>query len=308
MMGIDTNGLRFLLYAKSFGVDYSKTAMIGRQGLYLSFDQFCKVMRSEFNYDLDLEMLEAIYNKKYVDELLKYLDANEVHSFDYSDYEGATYTHDFNEVIPEEYFGQYTAIIEGGTLEHVFNFPVAIKNCMQMLKVGGHYLGITPTNNYMGHGFYQFSPELYFRIFCPENGFRVENIILHERGTTTKWFSVADPDHVKRRVGLMCATPMLLLILAVRLANCPIFSTPPLQSDYVSIWNGLDSKAHLSVEKDIQSILKRWIPKSVRNWIPESVRSCIKIVFGWSYNLAFFKSFSPFETKTVSNHTNNEII
>ena len=66
---------------------------------------------------------------------------------------------------------KYTLVIDGGCLEHIFNFPVAIKNCMEMLQEGGHFIGITPANNLMGHGFYQFSPELYFRIFSKENGF-----------------------------------------------------------------------------------------------------------------------------------------
>ena len=43
-MGINVNGLRFLLYAKSAGVDFTKTAMIGRQGLHLSFHQFCNLL------------------------------------------------------------------------------------------------------------------------------------------------------------------------------------------------------------------------------------------------------------------------
>jgi len=31
---------------------------------------------------------------------------------------------------------KYDLVFDGGTLEHVFNFPVAIKNCMEMVKVG----------------------------------------------------------------------------------------------------------------------------------------------------------------------------
>jgi hypothetical protein len=30
---------------------------------------------------------------------------------------------------------------------------------------------VTPANNQMGHGFYQFSPELFFRVFSQENGY-----------------------------------------------------------------------------------------------------------------------------------------
>lgn len=49
--------------------------------------------------------------------------------------------------VPEVHKDSYTAVLDGGSLEHIFNFPVAIKNCMEMLKVDGQYLGITPVNN-----------------------------------------------------------------------------------------------------------------------------------------------------------------
>src|SRR5438477_418150 len=84
---------------------------------------------------------------------------------------GPHFPHDMNEPIPDKFKETYTAVLDGGSLEHVFNFPVAIKNCMEMVKVGGHYLAITPANNFFGHGFYQFSPELYFTVLSKENGF-----------------------------------------------------------------------------------------------------------------------------------------
>ena len=40
-----------------------------------------------------------------------------------------------------------------------------------MLTVGGSIFVNTPANNMMGHGFYQFSPELMYRIFAEANGF-----------------------------------------------------------------------------------------------------------------------------------------
>jgi hypothetical protein len=47
---------------------------------------------------------------------------------------------------------------------------------MDLLKVGGTFVASTPANYFMGHGFYQFSPELFFRLFCPENGFRLAEL------------------------------------------------------------------------------------------------------------------------------------
>lgn len=237
-MGINAASLRLLLHAKTTGVDFSRTATISRLGLHVPLKKFVSIIKDEFGHGVSEGALKKIHAANYVEPLLEYLGAKEVVSFDYSDYEKSTHKHNLNVPIPEEFKSGYTAVIEGGTLEHVFNFPVAVKNCMQMVKVGGHFLGATPSNSYMGHGFYQFSPELFFRVFGPENGFRIEHMFLVEGRASKRWLSVPDPQVVHHRVGMRSSTQTLLLIRALRVSECDIFSTTPLQSDYVSRWAG----------------------------------------------------------------------
>ena len=50
------------------------------------------------------------------------------------------------------------------------NFPVALKNCTQMVDPGGQYATITPANNVFGHGFYQLEPDFVFRSRSETNG------------------------------------------------------------------------------------------------------------------------------------------
>ena len=59
-----------------------------------------------------------------------------------------------NEAIPDSLKGKFSCVLDGGTLEHVFNFPQAIKNAMEIVAIGGHFLGVVPANNFSGHGFY----------------------------------------------------------------------------------------------------------------------------------------------------------
>jgi len=170
-MALDADGSRFLLYAKSQGVDFSRTAMIGRQRLWID-PQVRENLRdvlarnlADFGYgNVDLGRLLAEADG-YAEPFLRLLGCTDASSFDASSYERATHIHDFNLPIDPQFKGRFTAVIDAGTLEHIFNFPVAIRNCMEMLTVGGHFLGITPANNACGHGFYQFSPDLYFRVF-----------------------------------------------------------------------------------------------------------------------------------------------
>ena len=144
-----------------------------------------------------------------------------------------------NQPVPDRLRGAFDTVIDGGTLEHVFNFPTAIKNCMELVRVGGHVLLHTPANNFCGHGFYQFSPELYFRVFSAENGFRLERMIAHEAYPHSPWYEVADPAQVGARVELIGSDHrVLLLIRARRIAETTIFAKPPQQSDYSVAWAG----------------------------------------------------------------------
>jgi hypothetical protein len=79
--------------------------------------------------------------------------------------------------------------LDGGTTEHVFNFPTALTNAMQMVETGGHLVIITGGNNFCGHGFYQFSPELFYRALSAENGFEMKRLIAAEVGGN--WYEVA---------------------------------------------------------------------------------------------------------------------
>ena len=71
-------------------------------------------------------------------------------------------------------------VVDGGTLEHVFDYPTALRNAMRMVRVGGHLILNAPVNNFPGHGFYQISPELFFRVLSPQFGFRVHDAVLME--------------------------------------------------------------------------------------------------------------------------------
>ena len=271
-MGLDINSTKFLIYAKSLNVDFTKTAMIGRQRLRLRPYDLRKNLRQSA-LPFDEEAINSIFlgSNGYAEEFLRYLGASEVHSFDYSSYEGATHIHDMNEPIPHDLKFRYSVVLDGGSLEHVFNFPVAIKNCMEMLQVGGHYLGVTPANNFMGHGFYQFSPELFFSVFSEENGYELTSLIVFEDKYNAKWFSVNNPKKINTRVTLMNDIPTYLLILAKRISEGSIFKNMPQQSDYVSTWKDSSDHKELSqsspIKMSLENFLKRHVPTPVKKRI-----------------------------------------
>jgi hypothetical protein len=243
-MGLDLNGMRFLLFSKRMGVSFEKTATIGRQTLQLSPSQLRACLKRA-NYECSIAEAARLTTDAggYADQLFKKLGARAIISFDASDYEGATCIHDFNQPIPEEFKNRFSAVLDGGTLEHIFNFPVAIRDCMEMVEVGGHFLGISPTNNHLGHGFYQFSPELYFRIFTEKNGFELEQLAIYEETPGCPWYEVTDPEVVKERVILVNDQPTMLLIRAKKIRETEINLSTPYQSDYSAIWESSNGAA-----------------------------------------------------------------
>jgi len=238
-MGLDANAVTFLLHAQASGVRFDRTATLGRQRLFPTSEMLNKSL-ARFGYTNPIEP------DLYAESLLRLLGAASIRSIDASAYEGATDLVDLNIPIPAAFKQQFTAVIDGGTLEHVFNFPVAIRNAMEMVAEGGHYLAISPTNNYAGHGFYQFSAELYFRIFSEENGFRLVRMLLYDDRPSARWYEVIDPRVLGRRATLINRRPTRLAVLAERFAAREIFTLQPIQSDYEIAWRRqVPSRTHL---------------------------------------------------------------
>jgi SAM-dependent methyltransferase len=181
----------------------------------------------------------------FADEFLKNLLGIEtLEALDYSDYQGASIIHDLNEPISPHLESRFDAVIDAGTIEHVFNFPVAIANLMKAVRPGGRLFIITVANNHCGHGFYQFSPELFFRLFKNRNGFHLERMLLLEHpfpglelSTAQRLYSVEDPDELRYRIGLVTDSPVLLLLEAERRSVDEILTSSPLQSDYALLWH-----------------------------------------------------------------------
>lgn len=260
-MGVEYYTSRFLLQARAAGAEFGRVLTIGRQNLALIPRDLGRLAR-EFSFDpARLTSVQPASSLVYVEPLFtELLKASAVESLDASTYEGATHVHDMNAPLPENLRGRFDTVLEAGSLEHIFNFPTAIKNLMQALKVGGSLFIQTPANNYFGHGFYQFSPELFFRALSPENGFELRRMHLFEHFFpcyffNTKVHEVTDPAKIRKRVQFINGRPTLLLIEARKTAETEIFARTPQQSDYVPLWN--TGSTHMPTAAQTPVILQR---------------------------------------------------
>ncbi|MGH8508860.1 MAG: hypothetical protein ACREVH_09100, partial [Gammaproteobacteria bacterium] len=263
-MGLDIHATRLLLYARRLGVSYRETAMVGRQTLHLSSRELSKLL-GQFGYLVPVAVVNDMFfqNQGYAEPFFNLLGAERIRSLDVSEYEHATDIVDFNAPLDESYKNIFSVVIDSGSLEHVFNFPVAIKSCMEMIKPGGHFIGVVPGNNFLGHGFYQFSPELFYRIFTQANGFAVIKMFVFEDRAGATWFEVADPDRVKRRVELTNSRPTYVAVIAEKVREAEIFATGVYQSDYATLWKH-DAKAAEAYLKKLARQFMNLVPTRLR--------------------------------------------
>ena len=297
-MGLDINAIKFLLDARASGVSFERTLTIGRQGLFVEPEALVELLTSRVRLASAADvrrMVEA--DEGFCESFLRGLGAKSTDSMDLSSYQAATILHDLNNPVPDSLKARFSVVIDSGSLEHVFSFPQAIKNCMEMVAVGGHFLCITIANNFMGHGFYQFSPELFYRVLSPANGFAVERMLIYEEyWPEIKFYSVADPELVRQRVTLANGRPTLLLIRARKVDSAPILALTPQQSDYVAHWQnygpGERKAAHSAPVSNTQ---RRVLPldtvaRVIKSYVPASIKRRCR---GWQRGSDPFKN-SPF--------------
>src|SRR5262245_35551311 len=234
-MGLDVHNLTLLRLARERGCDFSRVLTIGRQSLQLEDNELIAFLRSIDRPDLG-ENIGVIKGDGYCEGLLKAVfGATVVESIDASAFENASIVHDMN--LPLVVSKQYSAVLDFGCLEHVFNFPVAISNVIRACDLGGRILHALPSNNFCGHGFYQFSPEVFFNIYSNERGFADTTVFLVELGGQARWYKVRSPFEIKKRVNVVNRERTYAFVLTTKIADGHLpTERPPQQSDYAEAW------------------------------------------------------------------------
>jgi hypothetical protein len=246
-MGITYNTARMLWEARVRGAAFHHTLTIGHQSLFLQPPEVKSLQTAYSSYRQRPapQCLASHRIGEYSDSFFhEFLDVDQLEILDNSAYENATLIHDLNLPVGDHLSQRFDVIIDGGSLEHIFNFPVAISNLIRMTKVGGTIFLANPANNLCGHGFYQFSPELMYRVFSPENGFDLRQLLFLEsdfpgveRTAVRNVYQVADPAQLHHRVMLQSKTPVTMLVEATRISDVQPFSESPQQSDYLEAWS-----------------------------------------------------------------------
>ena len=122
-MGLDITSVQFLITAHKRGVPFGDVLMIGRQDLNAYPVKMRRVLTKAGLPD-ELFAPDAP-DTRFAEPVFKSLGARSMASLEASAFEGAKFVHNLNQPVGNEFKQRFDLVYAGGTLEHVFNFPVA---------------------------------------------------------------------------------------------------------------------------------------------------------------------------------------
>ncbi len=104
-----------------------------------------------------------------------------------------------------------------------------------MLRPAGPFASVDAANNQLGHGLYQFSPELFWHAFAPDTGFAIEKMQLVPLSGMPAPIDLQDTAGVRQQVG-RTDHAMYLMVAARRQGPASADGDEVYQSDYQRVW------------------------------------------------------------------------
>jgi SAM-dependent methyltransferase len=221
-VGLDFHNI-VLLASDTKSQGLGKVATLGRMMFFGDHGALRKFFGSAFD--------EYGYGSFCEPILQHYFGATRVDSFDASDYEGATFCHDFNMPLPRSF--DYDTVLDFGTSEHIFNIAQALENVVRLCRVGGRIYHCLPADNWNGHGFWQFSPEVFFSFYSQERGFADTEVYLAEFRDRAVFYRVRQPPTDGKRLEIQSRSPTYILVRTTRTSEA---QGGVQQSDYARAW------------------------------------------------------------------------
>lgn len=190
--------------------------------------------------------IESVSRDGFSEAFLKdHLKASKVSVGDVDAYQGADLIVNLNKPVESDLIDKFDTLIDFGTLEHLSNLTCAIENYFKLLKPGGFYCFLLPANNWLDHGFFQFSPT-FFTDFCAQNDGIVGRDLFYVCSNRLLHFS--ESDHYIRRVLAKTSQPVFIGGLIEKIT--PNVCLDLLQSKYISSYKSNENAKHSQVAKN----------------------------------------------------------
>jgi len=258
-MGIEYDMADVLIRLRSEGASFDRIVTLGRQN-YIGTAKGTRALFKKYGLPCNWVPPNP-YPHNFADGLFQALGAKDLQSLDIDSQEVPTLVHDLNQPVPETFCNRFDLVLDAGTLEHIFNISQALFNCMRMVRVGGKLVIDGPVNNCMGHGFFQFSPELFFTLFSAANGFRTDTVTVIEHSPRHRVFEAVSPDHAKRRFETTTFWKTTAICVATKVADVPL--RWPQQSDYAGAF------VQLAGHRPHEFHRTRWVERFIAENFPK---------------------------------------
>ena len=226
-MGIDFTALETILLSLQNVKNKSNLLTLSRQQIHVGN----RTLMNNF----------VVRHMDYCENLFKSFGFVSIDSIDNSSYENATIVHNLN--LPYQGEKKYDYIYDGGTTEHIFNVPQVFENIINLLEINGIFCSVTVNNNFSGHGFYQFSPELYLSMFTADYGMEIQCMYLAKVGTgVNDWIQIGQHSKDISRITTKFKdnTEVYIIVIAKKISDkrLSLLTNPPNQFSYEKIdWN-----------------------------------------------------------------------
>ena len=275
-MGI-AKGSASLLYELKKDIGFSGTILqLGKQSLYVEADQL-PLIAAKFGFEIDITGIAKDNHGEYINGtyndtvFFSKLGFETICSLDANDYEGADIIHDLNQPIPESLSGNFDFIYDGGTLEHIFDFPQSLKNIFQLLKVGGVIAHAQASHNHVDHGFYMYSPTVFWDYYNANNFEILKSYIYeyehqHNAYTTKDWLIYEyEPSAIEHLVSGGWGRKQLGIWFVARKLENSTCNVVPQQGAYLRTWNNLPSYNPYEKAQQQSPLLKytKWKLRSI---------------------------------------------
>jgi hypothetical protein len=218
---------------------------LGRQEIFFSASDLARIAAQRDFTPANQGALQAIADKRRPLTDREFFDAfgfDHIAAADYSDFDDAELVYDMNrDDLPAPHRGAYDCVVDGGTMEHVFHAPNFLKNVFGLLRVGGRVIHVSPASNAVDHGFYSFSPCLFYE-FYKANGWHIDACKLLNFGTRLLPIRMTAYDYappIPRSVldGYLAGTVHYNFFIATKTPDAR-GDLVPQQNFYQGLWDG----------------------------------------------------------------------
>jgi len=246
-MGLIPTDLRFLIKLHKEITFEGPVLTLGNQDIWATYDELksffrqmdCRFREVEPFKGTSAELVRCLPRAKefvHAQVFFQMLGIDDYYDVDRFDQDKPKLLHDLNTPIPRDLCDRFSLVLDGGTIEHVFDIRSVMENIVRALRVGGWVIHFSPASHYIDHGFYSFSP-CFFYEFYGINGFEDFRCYLLEISTDFPMGYLKPCTYMEYTYGapitqFLDESKYILILFAARKVNSPDLIRVPDQGTY----------------------------------------------------------------------------